>query len=104
MNHLQKFLHDSYIKFQMYYQEMLTVIAKALGLEDRICFDEFVKRSRFDANLSRKRFLSEESKPNAHCLDLYYKYMKAFTIDASKQWLELTEGVFSLDVSSLQVL
>ena len=97
------YLHESYIKIQINYQEMLTVIAKALGLEDRICFDEFVKRSRFDANLSRKRFLSEESKPNAHCLDLYYKYMKAFTIDASKQWLELTEGVFSLDVSSDQI-
>ena len=79
------------------------MIAKAIGLEDHICFDELVKRSRFDANLSRKNFISEESEPNAHCLDLYYKYMKAFTTDASKQWLELTEGVFSLGVSDLNL-
>ena len=78
--------------------EMVTVIAKALGLDDHICFDEFVKRSKFDNNLPRTQFLSEESKPAAYMLDFYYKYLKAFTIDASKQWLELTDGAFALYV------
>ena len=78
--------------------ELVTVIAKAYGLDDYICFDEFVKRSKFDINLPRTPFLSEKSKPFAYFLDFYYKYMKAFTIDASKQWLELTDGAFALYV------
>ena len=77
---------------------MITVIAKAIGLDDHICFDEFIKRSKFDNNLPRTQLISEKSKPAAHMLDFYYKYLKAFTIDASKQWLELTDGAFALYV------
>ena len=69
------------------------IICEAIGLNKRICFDELIRVAEFDAKFSTKRYKTEEARQLSMTLNIYYQNIKIFTVDASDQWFELTNGI-----------
>ena len=70
------------------------IICEAIGLNKKICFDEFIRVAEFNANFPIKRFRTEEAEHLAMRLNYFYKYVKIFTADAGNQWFEITNGIW----------
>ena len=69
------------------------IICRGIGLDEKICFDEFIRAAEFEANFPTKKFKTQEAQQRAMTHNIYYQYVKIFTADAVSQWFELTDGI-----------